>query len=212
MIYLLSPAKREGVFNLPMIEFRRIADKIDFNGVDTLIFTSKQAVVTADSIDRGWREFDSIAIGGATKANIEELGGRVIFSPKNFYGKTLAKDILERFRDRKILYLRPKVISFDSKSFLEKNGVSIKEQIIYETTCKSYTKESQPQKGAIIIFTSPSTIRCFFKSFEWDSSYRAVIIGKATKKELPDFIENVEIAERPLIDFCIKKAKKIILS
>ncbi len=29
MIYLLSPAKREGVFNLPMIEFRRIADKID---------------------------------------------------------------------------------------------------------------------------------------------------------------------------------------
>ncbi len=196
MIYLLSPAKREGVFNLPMIEFRRIADKIDFNGVDTLIFTSKQAIVTADSIDRRWREFDSIAIGGATKAKIEELGGRVIFSPKNFYGETLAKDILERFKDRQTLYLRPKVISFDSKSFLEKNGVSIKEQIIYETTCKSYTKESQPQKGAIIIFTSPSTIRCFFKSFEWDSSYRAVIIGKATKKELPDFIENVEIAER----------------
>ncbi len=30
MIYLLSPAKREGVFNLPMIEFRRIADKDRF--------------------------------------------------------------------------------------------------------------------------------------------------------------------------------------
>ncbi len=209
MIYLLSPAKREGVFNLPMIEFRRIADKIDFNGVDTLIFTSKQAVLTADSIDRRWREFDSIAIGGATKAKIEELGGRVIFSPKNFYGETLAKDILERFRDRQILYLRPKVISFDSKSFLEKNGVSIKEQIIYETTCKSYTKESQPQKGAIIIFTSPSTIRCFFKSFKWDSSYRAAIIGKATKKELPDFIENVEIAERPLMIFGLKKQKRL---
>jgi len=52
---------------------------------------------------------DSIAIGGATKAKIEEFGGRVIFSPKKFYGKTLAKDILERFKDRKILYLRPKV-------------------------------------------------------------------------------------------------------
>ncbi len=36
MIYLLSPAKREGVFNLPMIEFRRIADKIDFNGAQIL--------------------------------------------------------------------------------------------------------------------------------------------------------------------------------
>ncbi len=77
-----------------MIEFRRTADKIDFNGVDTLIFTSKQPVVTADSLDRRWREFDSIAIGGATKAKIEEFGGRVIFSPKNFYGETLAKGYL----------------------------------------------------------------------------------------------------------------------
>jgi len=44
-----------------------------------LIFTSKQAVVTVNEIDRRWREFDSVAIGGATKAKIEELGGRVIF-------------------------------------------------------------------------------------------------------------------------------------
>ena len=209
MIYLLSPAKREGVFNLPMIEFKRVANKIDFRGVDTLMFTSKQAVVSASSIDKRWREFDSIAIGGATKAKIEELGGRVIFSPKNFYGETLAKDILERFRDRKILYLRPRVISFDSKSFLEKNGVSIKEQIIYETTCKSYSKDFQPKKGATIIFTSPSTIRCFFKNFEWDSSYSAVIIGKATKKELPEIVKKVYVSEKPLIDYCIKKAEKI---
>jgi len=177
VIYLLSPAKREGVFNLPMIEFKRVADTIDFSGVDTLMFTSKQAVVSANSIDKRWREFDSVAIGGATKAKIEELGGRVIFSPKNFYGESLAKDILERFRDRKILYLRPRVVSFDSKSFLEKNGVYIKEQIIYETSCKNYSKDFQPKKGATIIFTSPSTIRCFFKNFEWDSSYSAVIIG-----------------------------------
>jgi len=209
VIYLLSPAKREGVFNLPMIEFKRVADTIDFNGVDTLMFTSKQAVVSANSIDKRWREFDSVAIGGATKAKIEELGGRVIFSPKNFYGESLAKDILERFRDRKILYLRPRVISFDSKSFLEKNGVYIKEQIIYETSCKNYSKDFQPKKGATIIFTSPSTIRCFFKNFKWDSSYSAVIIGKATKKELPDVVKRVYIAEKPLIDFCIKRAKEI---
>jgi len=209
MIYLLSPAKREGVFNLPMIEFKRVANSIDFNGIDTLMFTSKQAVVTANSIDKHWRDFKSIAIGDATRAKIEELGGRVIFSPKNFYGETLARDILEKFRDRRVLYLRPKVISFNSKSFLEKNGVSIKEQIIYETTCKSYSKESQPQKGATIIFTSPSTIRCFFKNFEWDSSYSAVIIGKATQKELPKIVKRVYISKKPLIDFCIERAKEI---
>jgi len=209
MIYLLSPTKREDVINLPMIEFKIVANSIDFSGVDTLMFTSKQAVVSANSIDKRWKEFDSVAIGGATKAKIEELGGRVIFSPKNFYGESLAKDILDKFRDRKILYLRPRVISFDSKSFLEKNGVYIKEQIIYETRCKKYSKGFQPKKGATIIFTSPSTIRCFFKNFKWDSSYKAVIIGEATKKELPEIVKRVYIAKKPLIEYCIKKAKEI---
>lgn len=208
MIYLLSPLKKEGTISLPMISFELVADKIDFSAYDTLMFTSKQAVVSADSIDKSWKKYPSIAIGGATKNKIEELGGEVIYYPKEFYGKSLAEDIKEQFSSRKLLYLRPKEVSFDSRGYLAKEGIELQEQILYETSCQSYKQRDMPLKNSIIIFTSPSTIKCFFKNFSWDESYRAILIGKATKEHLPDYCK-YEVADVPLIDSCIKKAKEI---
>ena len=208
IIYLLSPLKKEGSISLPMISFSIVVKSIEFLDCDTLMFTSKQAVVSANAIDTSWKNYPSIAIGKATKAKIEELGGTVIYSPKSFYGKSLAEDIKKFFSDKKILYLRPKVVSFDSKAYLKESDIELKEQILYETSCKCYQKEQQPKKNSIIIFTSPSTINCFFKSFEWDSSYSAVLIGKATREHLPQEC-NFWIADEPLIDSCLKKAIEI---
>jgi len=208
MIYLLSPLKKEGTISLPMISFERVAKAIDFSSCDTLMFTSKQAVVSADAIDKRWKDYPCLAIGKATKKKIEELGGEVAYAPKDFYGEVLAKEIQERFSSKKILYLRPKVVSFDSKAFLEKNGIVLEEQIIYETSCVKYAKEQKPKENAIIIFTSPSTIKCFFANFEWHKSYRAILIGKATKAHLPKMCQYV-IADKPLIDACVEKAQEV---
>ena len=208
MIYLLSPLKKEGTFSLPMIKFSLLVNKIDFSVCNTLMFTSKQAVVSADAIDKKWKEFPCIAIGGATKKKIEELGGKVIYHPKAFYGEALAKDIEAFFSDKKLLYLRPKEVSFDSKVYLEKVGIELEEQIIYETACVEYIKKDKLKDHATIIFTSPSTIKCFFKSFEWDESYIAILIGTATKEHLPKMCRYV-IADEPLIDSCIKKAIEV---
>jgi len=207
-IYLLSPKVFEGTVSLPMIEFETVADSLSLDGIDTLMFTSKEAVKRAESIDPRWKELDSIAIGGATKKQIEELGGRVVYHPSEFYGEVLAKDIVERFSKRHILYLRPKKISFDSKSYLAKHDIELKEQIIYETKCKSYEISDKPPKESIIIFTSPSTIECFLRNFEWDSSYKAVVIGKATKVHLPPNATYF-VASKPLISSCVQKAKQI---
>ena len=207
-IYLLSPTPKEGTIALPMIDFSITANSIDFSHSDTLIFTSKQAVITADKIDLSWKNYPCIAIGPATKKQIEDLGGKVIYYPKSFYGETLSHDIAQFFKDKKLLYLRPKEVSFDSKSFLEKEGIVLQEQIIYETSCLNYTTEDKPLKNAIIIFTSPSTIHCFFKNFEWDESYTAVVIGKATKVHLPVNAKYI-VADEPLINACILKAKEI---
>jgi uroporphyrinogen-III synthase len=208
MIYLLSPLKKEGIFSLPMIEFSLVAEKIDFSSCDTLMFTSKQAVVSVDAIDKKWKKFPSVAIGGATKKKIEELGGEVIYYPKEFYGEALAKNIEKSFSDKKLLYLRPKEVSFDSKAYLAKNGIALEEQVIYETSCIKYGLNEKPKKGATIIFTSPSTINCFFKNFNWDESYIAILIGDATKAHLPKMCRYV-IADEPLIDACIKKAIEV---
>ncbi len=207
-IYLLSPLKKKETRSLPMISFELLEQKIDFSSCDTLMFTSKQAVVSANTIDERWKKFPSIAIGGATKKKIEELGGEVIYYPEKFYGEALAKDIQAFFSTKKLLYLRPKVVSFDSKAYLAKVGIALEEQILYETSCVKYLQEQKPHKNAIIIFTSPSTINCFFKNFEWDKSYMAILIGKATKRHLPKMCRYV-IADEPLIDSCIKKAKEI---
>ncbi len=210
-IYLLSPVAKEGTHALPMIRFETVAKQIDFSGCDTLMFTSKQAVKSAESIDRAWKNYPCIAIGAATKKQIESLGGEVIFHPDSFYGETLAKEIVRFFSERKILYLRPREVSFDSKAFLAKEGVVLQEQVIYETLCMEYTQESKPPKDAIIIFTSPSTIHCFLKNFGWEESYRSVVIGHATKAHLPPNAR-VFVADEPLIDACIEKAREILLS
>jgi uroporphyrinogen-III synthase len=194
-----------------MIRFSITAESIDFACCDTLLFTSKQAVKVAEAIDKRWKNYPCIAIGGATRSQIEALGGRVIYHPKSFYANVLAADIADFFAERKLLYLRPKEVSFDSRGFLAAQGITLHEQVIYQTDCMEYTPEEAPQKGAVIIFTSPSTIHCFFNSFSWDPSYTAVIIGDATKAHLP---ENVayEVAQEPLIASCIEKAQDILLT
>jgi len=206
VIYLLSPTPKAETVSLPMIRFSTVAERIDFTHCDTLMFTSKQAVVTADQIDKKWKEYPCIAIGGATKKQIETLGGEVIYYPKSYYGEALSQDIVTYFSERKILYLRPREVSFDSKAFLEKEGIALAEQVIYETGCISYTKNEKPSENAIIIFTSPSTIHCFLKNFTWEESYTAVVIGNATKVHLPENAAYV-VAEEPLIASCIEKAK-----
>jgi uroporphyrinogen-III synthase len=208
-IYLLSPLKKEDTIALPMIRFSVTAKVLDLTSCDVLMFTSKQAVKSAEQLNIAWKNIPSLAIGTATAKQIEKLGGTVLYQPKSFYGKTLSEDIIEKFHDKKILYLRPKEVSFDSKTFLNEAGVQLKEQILYETSCISYGKENQPIKDAIIIFTSPSTIHCFFKNFTWHESYTAVVIGEATKKHLPDNVR-YKVAEEATIDACVSKAKHLL--
>ena len=211
LIYLLSPQPKEGTVHLPMIAFRLLHTPIDFSQCDVLMFTSKQAVRSVEALNTEWKRYPCLAIGSATAKEIESLGGRVIYQPDTFYAKTLSEEIITRFKDKNILYLRPKEVSFDSKSFLAQAGLALQEQIIYETTCMKYEEKEKPLKEAVIIFTSPSTIHCFLKNFEWDESYTAVIIGEATKKHLPAYAR-FEVADEPLIDACISKARELLIT
>jgi len=193
---------------LPMIDFRLLVSSIDYQGCDTLMFTSKQAVESAEQIDPEWKRLPTIAIGAATARKIEALGGTVLYHPASFYGEALAADVLERFRERRVLYLRPRTVSFDSQGFLARAGYTLHEQVIYETFCQEHPPQAKPPSGAIVIFTSPSTIHCFRERFGWEASYTAVVIGHATLEHLPEGADYV-VAKTPLIDACIEAAKKI---
>jgi uroporphyrinogen-III synthase len=194
-----------------MIKFSLIEQNLEFESYDLLMFTSKQAVKSADLLNPKWKDIPCIAIGSSTAQEIKRMGGSVIYQPESFYGESLGEDIIEKFSDKNILYLRPKVVSFDSKSFLAQAGIELHEKIIYETTCIKYPKESSPSQDAIIIFTSPSTIHCFLENFAWDDAYTAVVIGESTKVHLPSNVR-YEVADTPRIDSCIAKAKEILIT
>ena len=209
MIYLLSPTPHHACVHLPMIAFHPLIDRIAFGDAEALLFTSKKAVEFVDAIDTRWRTYPSFAVGEATARTIETLGGRVEYRPEKFYGKQLSSDIATHFRDRAILYLRPKRVAFDIASALQAQGIVVSEQIVYETRCIDYPEGKTPPKGSILLFTSPSTVRCFMRNFTWDPSYTAVAIGETTRQAL-DGIDRVVVADRPTIEACVAKAQELL--
>ncbi len=206
-IYLCSPNKFDGCEYLPMIEFKRVVNSLDLDGFDAIIFTSKQAIKVTNQLTKDWKDKKILAVGSATAKMAKELGAKDIYNPKEFYGKALAKDIIKHFSNLKMIYLRPKKIAFDSVTFLQQNGLNVLQKVIYETKCIKY-KNKELDKNAIIIFTSPSTIECFFNNFKWDKSFKAVVIGKTTLSALDNNID-VYIADEPTINSCVKKAQEL---
>jgi uroporphyrinogen-III synthase len=208
VIYLLSPSEYDGVENLPMIEFETSATKIDFQNIDLLLFTSKQAVIAVDSIDKEWHKIPSIAIGSGTKNTILELGGNVKYEASKSYGDELAKEIIEKFQNTKILYLRPETISSNITKILLDANINILEQIIYKTKCIKYYISQKPPKNSIIITTSPSILNCFMQNFGWCESYIGVAIGKTTANAFSSDMHFV-ISNTPTISSCIEKANEL---
>ncbi len=208
-IYLLSPTPVAGVRHLPMIEFHPIPQTIDFTLYDGLIFTSKQGVVTLDEISGGeWRGLPAAAIGKQTAAEVEARGGRVIYVATRAYGDVLARELSECFSHYRWLYPRPKVVVSKIAADLRSAGIDVEEKIIYETRCRRYPAKRRPPEGAVLIFTSPSIVRCFFEQFGWRGSYRAVAIGTKTAAAFPEGVR-CDIAPSPSMEEAIAFARDL---
>lgn len=64
-------------------------------------------------------------------------------------------------------------------------GYEIDEMIVYETTCNEETAKMTISSEGILIFTSPSTIRCFIQNHPILSTHSVVVIGTTTQNALP---------------------------
>jgi uroporphyrinogen-III synthase len=209
MIYILSQKEYKDAKNLPCIIIKYIKKNIELNSYDALVFTSKNGVKAIDKINKEWKKLPSYSIGSGTSSTIKKLGGRVEFEAKNSYGNDFAKEIRKELEGKKVLFLRAKVVTSKLNTILKEAEVKLDEEIIYETVCNECKNLSKPPKDSCIIFSSPSTIECFFNCFEWDDSYKAVVIGKVTLKALPKGIPFV-MSDKTNIPSCIKKCKEIL--
>lgn len=208
-IYLLSDSFHKGVINLPQIKIKHKNKNLDLLSYEALIFSSKNAVKAIDNISKDWKNIPSYAIGNPTANEILKLGGIVDFVSSSSYGDEFAQELILKLKDKKVLFLRAKKILSNLENILKSNGINIKSEIVYETTCIDKKAVEIQSENSVFIFTSPSTIECFFNQYKWQKSYIAVCIGNVTAKALPDTISPY-ICKIQTIAACIELAKTLI--
>ena len=206
-IYLLSSKKYKDVENIQIFKINYINKDIDFSKYDFLIVTSKNAIYSVNSFNKNWKKIPCIAIAKMTAKEILKLDGIVEFVGTSGHGDEFAKEIIDKIKGKKVLYLRAKKVVSNLVEILKENSIEVNESIVYETVCNDFVN-LKIEKNSTIIFTSPSSVECFFKKFQWNDSLKAVVIGKTTAKYLPNNI-SYEISAETSIEECIKMAKTI---
>ena len=207
-IYLLNNQKYSNIENLEVFGIEYIVSNIDLSKYDSLVFTSKNAVYSLDSFNKDWRKLDSYAIAQKTADVIKELEGKVTFTGNSGHGNEFANELVEVLKDKKVLYLKALKTVSDLPNILRKNGIFLDELIVYKTSCKkTYTNL---EKNSTFIFTSPSSVECFFKQYNWDDSYEAIVIGHTTAKFLPKDIKYT-VSDLTSVEECVKLAKQRFL-
>ncbi len=207
-IYLLSSKKVGGAINLPVMEIKYINQNINFEEYDALVITSKYALTSIDSFASTWKEKPIYAIAPQTAKVVKELDGNLKFTGTTSNGNDFAFEIIERLKNKKVLYLRGEKAVSSLNDILNKANIKCDDIVVYKSICKEFgTKQILP-KDSTIIFSSPSTIECFFKSYNWDESFKAIAFGRITANYLPKEIK-VYIAKNTSLKDCILVAKEL---
>jgi len=207
-IYLLSNQKYSGVENLEVFHIEYIKSNIDLSSYDALIFTSKNAVYSLDSFNKDWKKVDSYAIAPKTANVIEKMGGKVNFTGITSHGDEFAQELITLLKNKKVLYIKALKTVSNLVKILKENDILVDELITYQTSCKKLNISLED--NSIFIFTSPSSVECFFKQYQWKNNYKAIVIGKTTAKYLPKEV-NYTISSETSIDECINLARQTLL-
>ena len=207
-IYLLSNQKYENVENLEVFQIKHIKSEIDLISYEALIFTSKNAVYSLDSFNKDWKKIPSYVIAPKTADVIKSLGGNIAFVGVTSHGNEFAQELLKVLQNKKVLYIKALKTVSNLVGILKENKIQLDELVAYETSCKE--TNIQLEDNSIFIFTSPSSVECFFKQYSWKDSFKAIAIGKTTADYLPKNV-NFTITNETSIDECIKLAKQFLL-
>lgn len=205
-IYLLNEQKHEDVENLEVFQIEYIKSDVDLKRYDALVFTSKNGVKAINSFNQDWKNIPSYAIAQKTANTIMKLGGVVDFIGNSGHGNDFAYELNNVLKDKKVLYVKALKTVSNLPNILKENGIFLDEIIAYKTSCKK--SNIILEENSIFIFTSPSSVECFFKQYSWKNSYKAIVIGKTTAEFLPSNI-NYEISSQTSVEECIKLAKQL---
>lgn len=206
-IYLLNNQKFQDVENLEVFDIKHIKSNVNLQDYEALIFTSKNAIYSLDSFNQNWKKIPSYAIAPKTADIIKQLGGNLVFTGITSHGNDFAEELITLLKDKKVLYIKALKTVSNLPEILRQNKILLDELVVYETSCKKVDVELE--KNSIFIFTSPSSVECFFKQYSWHDSYKAIVIGKTTAKFLPKNIK-YEISSQASVEECVNLAKQYL--
>lgn len=206
-IYLISKTPYEGVIHIPILTITFLHPSIDFTKYEGIIVTSKQALLALNNYAFEWENLQCICVSEGT-AEAARQAGAVQIEVGDGYGKSIPNVLRAKKREGKWLYLRPKVIASEWVECTRSEGFEIDEAILYETTCNKEASYYSIADDAVLVFTSPSSIECFYRSYQILPSHSIVTIGKTTQSAFHSAKE-VFVSPRPSVASAVELAQKI---
>ena len=207
-IYLFSISSDENAISVNSLDIHFFKPPINFNQYDYFILTSKQASEALKQYDRSdYRDKKALCVSVQSALAYEKIGGSILETGGG-YGDDLVKNISSYPKATKWLYLRAKVVASDFVSTCKRDGYNIDERVVYESVCSQDIKEIKLQSESILIFTSPSSVKCFLQTHTISNNSKVIVIGQTTALALPENIKYI-VSEERTIKSCIKIAKNL---
>lgn len=207
-IYLFSTSSHPDAKSINSLDITFLKPEIDFSQYDYLIITSKQTSKALQQYEK--EEYISkpaLCVSAQSAKSFEHLGGEVLAVGKG-YGDNLTEQIKSFPKEKKWLYLRAKVVASDFVLTCKEKGYMIDEKIVYESDCSKIIKNVKVEKDATLIFTSPSSVKCFVEDHELLDTHNIVVIGKTTAKALPKNCSYI-LSNDTTVESCIQIAKSL---
>ncbi len=205
-IYLFSISSHPDIISVNSLDITFFHPEIDFPLYDYLIITSKQASEALKQYDANeYIHKKALCISVASAKSYEALGGEVL-DIGGGYGDNLVQKIQSYPKKTKWLYLRAKVVASDFTQLCRENGYDIDEMVLYESNCSHAIEKISVEEDATLIFTSPSSVKCFLKTHKFTQKQKIIVIGKTTGKALPVKISYI-LSPNTTIESCVKIAK-----
>lgn len=202
-VYLFSTSSHPKAISINSLDIQLFKPDIDFSIYDYFIITSKQVSEVLKQYDlKQYQNIKALCVSKQSALAYEKISGEILDIGKG-YGDTLVDKVLEYPQETKWLYLRAKEVASDFISVLKKNHL-VDEIIVYESKCSKEIIAIKVEHNATLIFTSPSSVKCYLKNKNINKLNRVIVIGKTTAKALPRGVKYI-ISSDTTIESCLEE-------
>ncbi len=201
--YLFSISTHPDTIHINPLKITYFTPKINFSHYDYFILSSKQAVVALKAYPfEKYKDKKALCISTATAKSYENLGAQVLEIGSG-YGDNLTSLISSYPKTTKWLYLRAEEVASDFAQKSREEGFSVEEVVVYKSECSDSMQSICICEEDQLIFTSPSSVKCFLKYHTIKQTNKVIVIGNTTAKALPKGLVP-EVAYEKTVAACVK--------